>query len=63
MATLKIGLDDETYAALIDDASRHLRPADWHAKALLRQALGLPFPYASQVAAKPDEKPKEGRRG
>ena len=45
MATLKIGLDDETYTALMDDATRHLRPTDWHAKAILRQALGLPFPY------------------
>jgi plasmid stability protein len=45
MATLKIALDAETYTALINDAARHLRPADWHAKAILRQALGLPFPY------------------
>jgi plasmid stability protein len=45
MATLKVGLDDETYSALIAEAARHLRPADWHAKAILRQALGLPFPY------------------
>jgi plasmid stability protein len=45
MATLKIGLDDETYTALMDDAARHLRPADWHAKAILRLGLGLTFPY------------------
>jgi plasmid stability protein len=45
MATLKIGLDDETYSALMDDAARHLRPTDWHVKAILRQALGLAFPY------------------
>jgi plasmid stability protein len=45
MATLKIGLDEETYTALMDDAARHLRPTDWHVKAILRQALGLPFPY------------------
>jgi hypothetical protein len=37
---LKLGLDDETAYALKEDASQHLRPADWHAKALLRQALG-----------------------
>jgi plasmid stability protein len=45
MATLKLGLDDETYAALMDDAARHLRPADCHAKAILRLGLGLTFPY------------------
>jgi hypothetical protein len=45
MTTLKIALDREMYAALMSEAARHLRPADWHAKAILRQALGLPFPY------------------
>jgi hypothetical protein len=45
MATIKLGLDDETFTALLEDARRHLRPTDWHAKAILRQALGLPFPY------------------
>lgn len=50
MDTLKIRLDHETELALIQDAARHLRPADWHAKALLRQALGLPFPYPSDPA-------------
>jgi hypothetical protein len=45
MARLRIELDAECFQALIADASRHLRPADWHARALLRQALGLAFPY------------------
>jgi hypothetical protein len=57
MATLKIALDPETYTALMDDAARHLRPADWHAKAILRQALGLPFPYPPT----PDEPMPQGR--
>jgi hypothetical protein len=51
MATLKIQLDTETYTALITDAGRHLRPADWHAQAILRQALGLPFPYPADLEA------------
>jgi hypothetical protein len=51
MATLKIQLDTETYTALIEDAGRHLRPADWHAQAILRQALGLPFPYPADMNA------------
>jgi hypothetical protein len=49
MDTLKIRLDHETELALIKDAARHLRPADWHAKALLRQVLGLPFPYPAKT--------------
>jgi hypothetical protein len=51
MATLKLQLDTETYTALIEDAGRHLRPADWHAQAILRQALGLPFPYPADMEA------------
>ncbi|MGH8069286.1 MAG: hypothetical protein ACRERE_29435 [Candidatus Entotheonellia bacterium] len=51
MATLKIQLDTETYTALMEDAGRHLRPADWHAQAILRQALGLPFPYPPAMNA------------
>jgi hypothetical protein len=42
---IRVSLDDEMHAALIQDASRHLRPTVYHAKALLRSALGLPFPY------------------
>ena len=45
MPTLKLSLDPETYEALSQSASSHLRPPDWHAEALLRHALGLPFPY------------------
>jgi hypothetical protein len=45
MATIKLALDPETYTALMAEAARYLRPADWHAKAILRQALGLQFPY------------------
>jgi hypothetical protein len=51
MATLKLGLDDETYAALMDDTARHLRPADWHAKAILRLGLGPTFPYPRELRA------------
>ena len=54
MATLKLGLDDETYAALMDDAARHLRPADWHAKAILRLGLGLTFPRELRAPKVPE---------
>jgi len=45
MFEIRVSLDDQMHLALIEDASRHLRPALSHAKALLRQALGLPVPY------------------
>jgi hypothetical protein len=45
MFEIRVSLDDEMHATLIQDASQHLRPTVYHAKALLRQALGLPFPY------------------
>jgi hypothetical protein len=45
MFKITICLDNEMHAALMMDASRHLRPTIFHAKALLREKLGLPFPY------------------
>jgi hypothetical protein len=42
---LKVDLDQETFACLQEKSSRELRVLDKEALALLRQALGLPFPY------------------
>lgn len=44
MPTLRFSVDPETFDALVDHATRHLRPTSDHAAVLLRQALGLPFP-------------------
>jgi hypothetical protein len=33
----------------------------WQAEVELRRALGLPFPHANHVGAKPDESSEEGR--
>jgi len=63
MARLPLDLDRETLVALTDRAIRERRPIIWQAEVMLRQALGLPFPYAGELADKPDEKTKEGRRG
>ena len=48
MPTLKLSLDQETYDALYQAAASHLRPPDWHAQAILRQALGLLFPMPAK---------------
>jgi hypothetical protein len=41
---LKLLLDPETAAALVQLAVRDLRPADMEAEALIRRGLGLPVP-------------------
>jgi len=63
MARLPLDLDRETLVALTDRAIRERRPIIWQAEVMLRQALGLPFPYAGEPADKPDEKTEEGRQG
>jgi len=57
MPTIKLALDPEAFDALSAAASANLRPPDWHAEALLRQALGLSFPLAAepQRAKEPTE--------
>jgi hypothetical protein len=59
METIKLWLNDETFTALLEDARRHLRPTDWHAKAILRQALGLPFPYPVEPTEQTINPPQE----
>jgi hypothetical protein len=62
MPTLRVGLDEETYRALLVDAERHLRPGERHMLALLRQALGLPVPLPPSGSAVVDVcKGREGR--
>jgi hypothetical protein len=61
MAILKLRPDTETMDRLVERAAQERRPIVWQAEVLLRQALGLPFPYESQLAAKPDESSEEVR--
>jgi hypothetical protein len=61
MARLRVEIDCETLQRLIEDAGRELRPVSMQAAVILRRALGLPFPFASQLAAKPNERLDEGR--
>jgi hypothetical protein len=62
MATLKLDLDPETLECLVERAVQERRPIIWQAEVLLRQALGLPFPYVSQISPKASERPEEGRQ-
>lgn len=45
MARIKLDLDSETYQHLLDAALAERRPVHWQAEIMLRQALGLSFPY------------------
>jgi hypothetical protein len=54
---IKIEIDDETHSALMREAVRHRRPTDWHALVLVRQGLGLPFPYPSESLAVEEKEP------
>lgn len=45
MARIKLDLDQETYEHLLNVALAERRPVHWQAEIMLRQALGLPFPY------------------
>lgn len=47
MTQLKLDLDQETFERLVEVALQERRPVVWQAEVLLRQALGLPFPYSS----------------
>jgi hypothetical protein len=53
MPTLKVPMDNDTYEALLENASQHFRPPLWHAAAILRAALGLPIPTMASGATVP----------
>jgi hypothetical protein len=53
MPTLKVPMDNDTYEALLENASQHLRPPLWHAAAIIRAALGLPIPTMTSGATVP----------
>lgn len=45
MPKLRLDLDQETFEALTDKAFSERRPVQLQAEVILRQALGLQFPY------------------
>ncbi len=42
---LKLELDEDTTVRLVERAATERRPVPWQAEVMLREALGLPFPY------------------
>ena len=48
MPRLRLDLDKETFEALAEQASAERRPVPLQAEVILRQALGLTFPYPSK---------------
>jgi hypothetical protein len=48
---LKLEVDADAYARLIDRAQAEKRPVPWQAEVELRRALGLPFPVETNRAA------------
>ncbi len=64
MSVLRINLDVDTFERLQSAAVAERRPLPWQAEVILRQALGLPFPYPEQpqvMVAGAIEKPDFGR--
>ena len=53
MPRLRLDLDRETFDALTAQAFAERRPVVFQAEVVLRQALGLPFPYPVTPEAEP----------
>lgn len=59
MPIVTLDLDADTFDRLMDFALNERRPISWQAEMMLRQSLGLPFPYKQVKAA---EMEGEGER-
>ena len=49
MPRLRLDLDKETFETLAEQAYSERRPVPLQAEVILRQGLGLPFPYPSKL--------------
>ena len=54
MPRLRLDLDRETFEALAAQAIAQRRTATWQAEVILRQALGLSFPFPTLTDAHAD---------
>ncbi len=53
MPRLRLDLDRETFEALAAQALSERRSASFQAEVILRQAMGLPFPYPATPHIEP----------
>ena len=51
MPRVRLDLDNETYESLVALATAERRPVQLQAEVMVRQALGLPFPYPAREGA------------
>ena len=58
MPKLHLDLDRETYEALASEALAQRRPVVFQAEVMLRQTLGLPFPYPSVSPGAESSRPR-----
>jgi len=57
MPKLRLDLDQETYEALASQALAQRRSVILQAEVILRQALGLPFPYPTAAPVEESSAP------
>jgi len=50
---IKLDLDKDTTQKLVERSASDRRPVAWEAEVLLRQALGLPFPFGHEEKQQP----------
>ena len=60
MPRLRLDLDRETYEALASQALAQRRPVVFQAEVILRQTLGLPFPYPQTTSEGDSTWPQAG---
>jgi len=59
---LKIDLEEDATAMLIQRAAEQRRPVGWQAEVMLREALGLPFPALKTAQAYREKEVSRGIR-
>ena len=59
---IQLELDKNTSIKLVERSVTERRPVPWQAEILLRQALGLPFPYSDSEASERESLPEYTKR-
>jgi hypothetical protein len=59
---IQLELDKDTSIKLVESSVAERRPVPWQAEILLRQALGLPFPYPDSGSGDDEALPEYTKR-